>query len=96
METLLQRHGVPVSRSATSEDLCNDAQLAHRNHFILAEHAELGPVPIENSRFILSETSAQIRRAGPTFGQDNDYVLREILGMGDEAIVELIAAGALE
>jgi len=96
VEALLQRHGVPAHRSATSEDLCNDPQLAHRNHFILADHAELGPVPIENSRFILSETPAQIRRAGPTFGQDNDYVLREILGMGDEEIVELIAAGALE
>ena len=53
-------------------------------------------MPIENSRFILSDTPAQIRRAGPTFGQDNEYLLREILGLSDDEVVELIAAGALE
>ena len=37
-----------------------------------------------------------VRRAGPTFGQDNEYVLHEILGLTDEEVVEYIAAGALE
>ena len=87
---------MPAYRSATSEDLVADPQLVHRRHFIQAEHAELGPVTIENSRFHLSETPADVRRAGPTFGQDNEYVLHEILGLTDEEVVEYIAAGALE
>ena len=96
VEATLQARGVPAYRSATSEDLVADPQLVHRRHFIQAEHAELGPVTIENSRFHLSETPADIRRAGPTFGQDNEYVLHAILGLTDDEVVEYIAAGALE
>jgi crotonobetainyl-CoA:carnitine CoA-transferase CaiB-like acyl-CoA transferase len=96
VETLLQRDGVPVYRSATSEDLHSDPQLAHRRQFISAKHAELETVTIENSRFILSGTPANITRAGPVFGQDNEYVLREILGIDEEEMVEYIAAGALD
>ena len=96
MEAILQAHRVPAFRSATSEDLLADPQLDHRRHFVEAAHAELGPVTIENSRFILSETPADIRRAGPTYGQDNEYVLHELLGLSDDEVVEYIAAGAVE
>ncbi|MFN8616854.1 MAG: CoA transferase [Dehalococcoidia bacterium] len=96
VETILQSHGVPAFRSATSEDVLADPQLAHRRHFISADHAELGPVTIENSRFILSDTPAAIRRAGPVFGQDNEYVLRQLLGLSEDEVVEYIAAGAVE
>jgi hypothetical protein len=37
-----------------------------------------------------------VRWPGPTFGQHNDEVLRGILGLCDEEIVELTVAGALE
>jgi crotonobetainyl-CoA:carnitine CoA-transferase CaiB-like acyl-CoA transferase len=39
---------------------------------------------------------AQIARSGPAIGQDNDYVLRELLGMNDEENIELTLSGALE
>lgn len=96
VESILQSRGVPAFRSATSEDVLADPQLAHRRHFITADHAELGPVTIENSRFILSDTPAAIRRAGPVFGQDNEYVLRQLLGLSEDEVVEYIAAGAVE
>jgi benzylsuccinate CoA-transferase BbsF subunit len=87
---------VPAYRSARSEDLHADPQLAHRGHFVTAEHAELGPVVVENARAVLSDTKPRITKAGPVYGQDNDYILREILGLNDDEIVECIAAGALE
>jgi benzylsuccinate CoA-transferase BbsF subunit len=96
VEDILQAAGVPAHRSAVSADLFADPQLVARDAFPLAEHAEHGMVPVENSRFVLSETRAVITRAGATMGLDNDYVLREVLGLGDDEIVELIAAGALE
>lgn len=96
VETVLQQHGVPVYRSATSEDVIADPQLAHRGHLLTVEHAELGPVVIENARAIFSETPAQIHRAGPIYGQANDYVLREILKLSDDEVVEYLAAGALD
>ena len=43
-----------------------------------------------------SRTPARLPRTGPTFGQHNEQVLREILAMSDEQVVELVASGALE
>ena len=96
VEELLQGRGVPVYRSARSEDMHADPQLAYRGHFITVEHAELGPVVVENARALLSDTPPQITKAGPVYGQDNELVLREILGLSDDEVVEYISAGALE
>jgi crotonobetainyl-CoA:carnitine CoA-transferase CaiB-like acyl-CoA transferase len=59
-------------------------------------HAELGEVWLEGSRFQLSATPATVRSAGPVYGQHNDVVLRDILGLDDEAIAALVEAGALQ
>jgi len=92
----LQVAGVPVHRVSTSADCFADPQLAHRGHFVTVEHPQLGPVPVENARFRLSRTPARVPWPGPTFGQHNDQVLREILGLSDEEIVRLVTSGALE
>jgi crotonobetainyl-CoA:carnitine CoA-transferase CaiB-like acyl-CoA transferase len=96
VEETLQRARVPVHRVNTSEDCFADPQLGFREHLFTVEHPELGPVPVESSRMRFSGTPAQVARPGPTFGQDNEYVLRELLGMTDEEVVELTIAGALE
>jgi benzylsuccinate CoA-transferase BbsF subunit len=95
-ESLLQQRGVPASAVQVSPDLYADEQFRHRGHFVEAEHAVHGRIPVEGSRFRLSRTPARYERAGPTMGGDNDYVLRELLGYNDERIAALVAAGALE
>jgi crotonobetainyl-CoA:carnitine CoA-transferase CaiB-like acyl-CoA transferase len=96
VEERLQAAGVPVHRTTTSSDAFVDPQLQTRGHFVTVEHPELGPVPIENSRMRLSATPARVASPGPTFGQHNQRVLTEILGMSEEEFVELLAEGVLE
>jgi crotonobetainyl-CoA:carnitine CoA-transferase CaiB-like acyl-CoA transferase len=96
IEATLQAARVPVHRLTSTFDAIADPQLLHRGTFVTVEHPELGPVSIESSRFRLSRTPAEITAPGPTFGQHNDYVLRQILGMADEEIGDLVASGALE
>lgn len=96
IEERLQAAGVPVHRASSSADLYADPQLAHRGFFVTLEHPLLGPISIDNARYILSRTPAEVRWPGPTYGQHNDEVLRSILGLGDEEIAELATAGALE
>jgi crotonobetainyl-CoA:carnitine CoA-transferase CaiB-like acyl-CoA transferase len=96
LEELLQGVGVPVHRVSTSADVFADPQLRHRAHFIDLEHPRLGPVPIETSRMRFSRTPAIAAWPGPEIGQHNDHVLREILGMTDEEITELVVDEALE
>jgi benzylsuccinate CoA-transferase BbsF subunit len=96
LEDLLQAVGVPVHRVATSADVFQDPQLAARRHIVELEDPRLGPVLLETSRMRLSRTPAAAAWPGPEVGQHNDFVLRGILGMSDEAITELVIDEALE
>ncbi len=43
----------------------------------------------------LSETPCEIKRAAPTLGQDNDHVYKEILGLTDDDIADMLAEGVI-
>jgi benzylsuccinate CoA-transferase BbsF subunit len=96
LEARLVGRGVPAHRVATSRDCFEDPQLAARGHFVTLAHSQLGPVPYESSRMRFSRTPARVERAGPTLGQDNAFVLREILELSDDEVTELVIAGAIE
>lgn len=96
VESRLQEHGVPAAAVQTSADCFADPQLQERGHFAEVSHAELGTIPLETSRIRMSRSTPRPPTAAATFGQHNEVVLKEILGMSDEAIVELTVAGALE
>ncbi|HLZ69216.1 MAG TPA: CoA transferase, partial [Dehalococcoidia bacterium] len=96
IEQCLQAAGVPVHRVSSSADLLADPQLAQRRHLQDAEHPLLGPVPLEGARAIFSRTPARPPTTGPTYGQHTQQVLRDLLGLADEEIVELTVAGVLE
>jgi crotonobetainyl-CoA:carnitine CoA-transferase CaiB-like acyl-CoA transferase len=96
IEEQLQAAGVPVHRVTTSDDAFADPQLAFRGHFVEVEHPELGPVPVESSRFRLSRTPGGPSGPGPTIGEHSFQVLEQILGLDGDAIANLVASGALE
>lgn len=95
-EAALQQRGVPASAVQNSAELCADAQLRHRGHFLTLSHPEHGTTWIEGARFQLSRTAACIEGAAPTLGRDNQHVLEQILGYSEDHITELVVAGALE
>jgi crotonobetainyl-CoA:carnitine CoA-transferase CaiB-like acyl-CoA transferase len=91
----LQAHGVPAYAVQNSPELCRDPQLRARGHFHELAHPEHGTTTVEGSRFVLSRTPAVVTGPAPTYGADNDDVLRTILGYDDDRITALVAAGAL-
>jgi crotonobetainyl-CoA:carnitine CoA-transferase CaiB-like acyl-CoA transferase len=94
-ERRLQACGIPAHVVQNAHDLYDDQQLHHRKHFVQVPHPELGKTWVENSRFRLSRTPAQVKRAAPTLGEHNQYVLEQILGYDQDRIAELVGAGAL-
>ena len=94
-ERRLQALGIAAHTVQNADDSYRDPQLAHRGHFVQVPHPTMGTTYVENSRFKLSRTPAQVKRAAPTLGQHNDYVLEKILGYTDERISELVIEGAL-
>ena len=94
-EQMLQTRGVPAHTVQDSHDANRDPQLRHRDHFVRVNHAVAGETYVENSRFKLSRTPADVSRASPAIGQDSQYVFEKILGYSDDRISELVAGGVL-
>ncbi len=94
-ETLqeLGLEAVPVQDFA---DVHGDPQLAARDHFVELEHPFLGPGLYEKDGFRLSDAACGYDRAGPTLGQDNSWVLGEVLGLDDAEQQRLVEAGAVD
>ena len=93
--TLLQEAGVPAGAVRTCEDLLNDPQLQHRKHFRVLDHPVIGPHSYHAPAYQLSGTPCELRRAAPCLGQDNEYVYREILGLSDDDIADMLAEGVI-
>ena len=75
------------------EDIFNDPQLKHRDHFVILDNREIGPHSYNSPGFILSRTPAKPQLPAPCMGEHNAYVCTEILGLSDETFVELMSQG---
>jgi benzylsuccinate CoA-transferase BbsF subunit len=92
----LQAAGVEAVPVEDFGDLHDDPQLANRNHFEPHHHEFLGDGLYERNGFRLRESPSGYDRAGPTLGQDTDWVLRDVLGLDTTEIEGLRASGAVE
>lgn len=95
VERMLQARSVPAHAVQNSVEFYDDPQIRHRGHFVELPHPTYGETVVEGPRAKLSRTPAQARRAAPTLGQDNQYVLEKILGYDEERIGEIVASGVL-
>jgi crotonobetainyl-CoA:carnitine CoA-transferase CaiB-like acyl-CoA transferase len=77
-------------------DAVADPQLAARGHFVTMTHPSMGEGIYERNGFRLSDAPSGYTRTGPTLGQDNDHVLRDILGLSTTEIDKLAADGAFD
>lgn len=96
----LQGAGVPAGVCQTAQDRCEtDPQLRHLGWQVELEQAEIGRWPVKEVPVRFSETPPYIGgfldRHGPSYGQDNDYVLKCLLGLRDEEIAELQEQGVV-
>ncbi len=94
-ETSLQGVGISAHRLSTTEDAANDPQLAHRDHFRRLPHALHGETVVEAPRYILSDTPVDLIRPAPQYGEHNERILQDVLGLSTAEIETLAASGAL-
>ena len=92
---ILVSEGVPAGIVQRSSDLQQDPQLAHRGFFRNLDHQEMGAIPYPGHQFRISGYDSGPRSAAPVLGQHNEEVLRDLLGMTDEEVVELIISEAI-
>ena len=98
MMEALQKAGVPAGVCQTAEDRCdNDPQLIALEWLTEVTGTKIGRWPVAEVPVKLSESPAyaggRIDRGAPCYGEDNEYVYGELLGMSSKEIEELAADG---
>lgn len=95
--TRMQSVGVAAGIIQTTKELTDsDPQLKHRHFFYEVDHPVLGKYHAERLPFLLSKSPLSELRHAPLLGEHNEYVCRDILGMSDDTVADLIIDGALE
>ncbi len=94
---LLQAQGVEAVPVASFEQvLNNDQQLQHRQHFVKMQRPVTGESLYERNSFRLSDAPSVYQRHSPTLGENNDEILREMLGFSPLEVETLKETGAVE
>jgi len=95
METL-QATGVPAGVVQNAQDVLeNDPHLRERGHYVYLDHPEAGRTAYDGPGFRLSRTPGRLRSPAPCLGQHTEYVCKEVLGMDDEEIAQLVIDSVL-
>jgi len=94
LERMLRDASVPVSRIYTVADIFDDPHYRERDMIASVPHPQLGDVAQIGIVPRLSATPGTVRFTGPDLGADTVSVLRDELGMDDEAIADLLQKGA--
>ncbi|MBI3326931.1 MAG: CoA transferase [Nitrospinae bacterium] len=91
----LQAGGIAAGIVQHAADVSSDPQLAHRSHWSVLDHPEVGPQRYDGPGFHLSTTPARPRPV-PRLGQHNAYVFNGLLGLTDQEYAALEAEGIFE
>ena len=92
---VLQPAGVAAMPVYGGEEIVKDRHVLARGIIEEAEHPLMGKKKVLGPPWRLSKTPARVVRHGPLIGEDNDYVLGELLGMSKEEMERLAAAEVL-
>ena len=94
---LLQQAGISAGVVQTGKDMAED-DLHLRERGIFQPVPDAGGVmrTIERAPYKLTLTPGEVTKGAPEFGADQDFVLREILGVSDEELAEMAIAGAFD
>ena len=91
----LQAAGVPAAPVNNGQDVASDPVLLETGFIRELEHPEAGCHAYPGLSYNLARTPGGIVRAAPCFGEHNELVLRDILGLTEEHITRLLEAGAI-
>jgi crotonobetainyl-CoA:carnitine CoA-transferase CaiB-like acyl-CoA transferase len=92
---LLQQAGVPAGAVQNAKDLHHDPQVQALEYFRAAWGTELGLRIWPGTWYGMQRTPGDVRRGTSTFGEDNERVLRDLLGYDPDKVKELLSSEAL-
>jgi len=87
---LLQKVNVAATPVMNCEDQFNDPHFIEKKTYVEMNHPIVGKEMFYNNPIRLSGMSPSISRNAPSLGQDNNYVLKELLGYSERETTELV------
>jgi crotonobetainyl-CoA:carnitine CoA-transferase CaiB-like acyl-CoA transferase len=91
----LQSVGIPSAPVRNGSDIATDPELAKLGLVIELDHGHAGRHKYSGLAFALDKTPGEMRMPAPFFGQHNQDVLIEVLGMTQSDVEALLRAGIL-
>ena len=91
----LQAVGVPAAPVNDSAEVLADPHLLERGFVTKAEHPVAGQRPVLSMPWSTDGRKVDHLRAAPTFGQHNQWVLKELLQVSDSEYDRLVSSGAI-
>ena len=85
----LQAAGVASYPVQNCMDIHQDENLEAFDFWHWLEHKQMGPSPYEGLQHRMSRTPGELRSAAPVLGQNNEEILRGMLGLSAEEIEQL-------
>jgi benzylsuccinate CoA-transferase BbsF subunit len=93
---IMQEGGIAAGAVQDVDDLLNkEPHLKQANYWVETSHPQVGRLVGPSWGFKLTETPAVLAKRPPLIGEQNTYVLKEILHLGETEIDELMAQGVL-
>lgn len=92
----LRNAGVPAFKSMSSLDLCTDAFLWAREAYRMVSDLRNGTRPIIGPSWRIDPDPPLIERGAPLLGEHNAYVYRDVLGLREEEMNDLIARKVID
>jgi crotonobetainyl-CoA:carnitine CoA-transferase CaiB-like acyl-CoA transferase len=92
---LLQSHGVPAGPVLTAGEVIVDAHLEARGFWDTVDHPEAGTYRQVSTPWKLSKSPRRVTSPAPGLGEQNSYVLGELLGLSAQEIATLEANGII-
>ena len=89
----LQAESVPSAPVLKAAELLDNPQLAARGFFETLEREDTGPLPYAGVAWKLSETPGRLGGPPPGLGRHSEEVLRELLGMPNAVVQDLVLRG---
>jgi len=87
---------VPAGVVQSAREMLADEHLKERGYYVYLDHPETGRSAYDGPPFKLSKTPGRLRAPAPLLGEHTEYVCREILGLGDEEVADLLVEGVLQ
>jgi benzylsuccinate CoA-transferase BbsF subunit len=86
---LLQKAGVAAAPMLDTSEIFLDPHMNERKVFVDVEHPVMGNTVLYNWPWKMSDVDSRMQRA-PLFGEHNDYVFGEILGISQEEVKRMM------